>query len=152
MFLRWLLVNLLLLLLLGMLLCELLRLLLVLLLNLLFLCVVGVLLRQFLMLLLLLLLELLSLLFLQRVEFFLLLLVFLVCLRVSRIRRGKALCRRQFVRMDSRIRWMVLCVARRIVMSAFTSRYCAAFVESSRLGCGSDRRLSVICGSAQFRI
>lgn len=152
MILRRLLVSLHLLLLLGMLLCELLSLLLVFLLYLLFLCLVGVLLRQFLVFLLLLLLEFLAILLLLGVEFFLLLLVFLVGLGVARIWRSQVLCRREFVRMDGRLRRTVLCVARWVIAAPFACRYCAVFVEGSWFRCCGNGRLPVICGSTQFRI
>lgn len=130
------------------------RLLLMPLFHLLLLSVTCLTLLHLLMLLILLLLELLPLLILLGIHFLLLLLILPVKVRISCIRRT-CMRRRRKVLGVNRSRTMPTSIfwsRRRIVMTTFFRRNCAAFVEGRGLWCGSHRRLPMILRSSQRRI
>jgi hypothetical protein len=143
-----------LLLLLGVSLRQLLCLLLVLLLDLLFFCVIDLLFFQLLVILVLLLLEFLPFLVLLRLKLLLLLLVLLVQIRIPRTWGSGPLGPWKVARMDCRVN------ARSVAFRArrFTHRtslpgsHCSATFKFARFIRGSDRRLAVVRGSAQFRV
>src|SRR5580704_1391825 len=152
-----------LLLLLDMFLRQLLRLLLVLLLDLLFLCVVRLSLLQLLVVLLLFLLEFLTFLILLGLQLVLLLLVFLVYVWVAGVWRGPAFVSGKVVGMDciigaSRVVFWTSGAAvfgtRRRPMNRASFSGCndSATFQLSRPGSGRDRRLAMVCGSAELWI
>src|SRR5580704_11756022 len=127
-------------------------------------CVVSLLLSQLLVFLILLILQILALFILLRLQLCLLLLVFLVRFCVPGVWRSRAFRGRQVLGMDSRIGtsssrvfWMrsggVLWTRGRFMdRSALFGSNHSTTLQFSRLSSSGDRRLAVVCGSAQFRV